>query len=144
MKNTLLESGGRYLMLTVTEAARSAGLVDESSEDEVTTRRRAKCFTFDDFVLYFSYDHAPVRDMIDVGFAVAKDTDSLHRVEDVKVMNRGPSYQLHIPGGQDAGFTEGEKVWFDGTDGLVAIADPVGREAGPRLWDDVKTMWEDR
>lgn len=124
------------LALQVTRKARDvAGLVRENSDGETTHLSDVHVFGFDGLLLVVGTGVSPA-DRAELVATAAGDTGTLHEGARASLATSGHGYQVHLPGCESAGFSEGDTGHVRATDRVLYIHDGTHG----RLIDDLMTV----
>jgi hypothetical protein len=145
--NTIKYSGTDGLALQITRAARSAGLVEEDSDGNVTYRADVLVYAFDYLLVAIDTDKVQTAHRAELVSSAARDTDSIYRAMEATVQIAGNGYQVQLPPARDAGFKEGDSAPCQTAPGLLVISKQDGRSAGvdaARLGRDLVSIRTDQ
>jgi len=132
--NQIKESGSDGLALQITEAARAAGMVEETNDGEASRRADVRVFAFDGVLLVVDLDRVPTEEIAELVASAARDTGSVYRAADSKIQIAGNGYQVQLPPAGDAGFELGDRAGTHTAPGVLVIA----AGDGPRARDTAR------
>jgi hypothetical protein len=137
MTNTIKESASG-LALQVTEPARSAGLVEETSEGDATRHADVWVYGFDKLLVVIDDERVEVDHRAELVAAAAGDSESIYGGHRATVSDAGNGYQVQLPGCEDAGLRLGDRAPVVPRPGLLVIHD--GTQT--RLAEDLASIRE--
>lgn len=131
-------AGDGRLTLQVTKHAKSAGLVEENSEDEATYLADVRVYAFEDLLLVVDRNADKVRDedTAELVASTARDTGTAYQAIDATVSISGGGYRVQLPPATDAGFRKGQTPHVATAPGILAIY----RTRSDRLAKDLVTI----
>jgi len=128
--NTIKSSGTEGLALQITRSARSANLVEEDSDGTPTYRADVLVYAFDHLLVVVDADRVQTENRAELVAGAARDSDSIYRAMESSIQIAGNGYQLQLPPGRDAGFSEGDRAPCQTAAGMIVVSKQDGTSAG--------------
>jgi hypothetical protein len=122
MVNNIKESASG-LALQVTKPARSAGLVEETSEGDATRHADVWVYGFDEIIVALDANRVETDHRAEIVASAAGDSESIYGGQKTTVSDAGNGYQLQLPGCEDAGLRLGDRAPVVPRPGLIIIHD---------------------
>lgn len=137
-----IKQSGEGPALQVTEAARTAGLAEQATGDNLTGVERwerladVRVYGFDGVLLVVD-NRMTDEAVAELVASAARDTESIHRGRDASVRPAGNGCMVSLPGLEDTGMRVGDVAPVVPGPGLLVVTD--GTDARGRIATDLVT-----
>lgn len=132
----------RGLAIQMTKQARSASLIEENDDGDVTYRAPVRVYAFNNFLLFVDRDQVADEYITELVSSAATDTGSIYCASNTRIQPCGNGFQCQLPPIEETGLSKGDKVGLHTADGIVCASKSNGDGAGQaaRLGEDVTQL----